>query len=77
MQKFKIGEKEYEFKMTNRTIIKIDEKYKSYGIVLNGIMEGEAMFTSCLKLMICSAKDATFNFTIDELADAMTNEQMQ
>lgn len=40
-RKLKIGEKEYNFKMTNETILKVDDKYGNYGTVLQGIMEGK------------------------------------
>lgn len=73
IRKQKIGNKEYNFKMTNRTIRKIDEKYGNYGSVIYGLMEGQQYYTNCLKLisMCCIEKE----WDIEELEDAMTAEQ--
>ncbi|NYC04386.1 hypothetical protein [Clostridium beijerinckii] len=56
-RKLKIGEKEYNFKMTNATILKVDDKYGNYGTVLQGIMEGKQFYTNALRLMSCSCID--------------------
>lgn len=75
IRKQKIGDKEYNFKMTNRTIRKIDEKYDNYGSVLYGLMEGVQFYTNSLKLvsMCCIEKE----WGIEELEDKMTPEQYQ
>lgn len=54
-----IGDKEYNFKMTNKTIRKIDEKYGNYGSVLRGMMVGEKFYTNALKLVSMSCIDKT------------------
>lgn len=71
----KIGDKEYSFKMVNKTIRKIDDKYGNYGSVIYGIMEGQQYYTNCLKLisMACIEKE----WDIEELEDTMTAEQYQ
>lgn len=75
IRKQMIGDKEYSFKMVNRTIRKIDEKYGNYGSVIYGIMEGVQYCTNCLKLvsMCCIEKE----WEIEELEDTMTAEQYQ
>lgn len=74
-RKFKIGDKEYSFKMTNKTVFKIDEKYANYGTVLSGIMNGKQFYTNALKLLSCSCIEKQWEF--DELAEEMTAEQLQ
>ncbi len=75
LRKQKIGDKEYSFKMVNKTIRKIDEKYGNYGSVLYGMMEGVQFYTNCLKLisMCCIEKE----WDIEALEDEMTSEQYQ
>ena len=75
LRKQKIGDKEYSFKMVNRTIGKIDEKYGNYGSVIYGLMEGVQYYTNALKLisMCCIEKE----WDIEELEDTMTAEQYQ
>lgn len=75
VRKQKIGDKEYSFKMVNKTIRKIDEKYGNYGSVIYGLMEGQQFYTNALKLvsMSCIEKD----WDIEELEDNMTAEQYQ
>ena len=75
IRKQAIGDKEYSFKMTNKTIRKIDEKYGNYASVMYGLMEGQQFYTNALKLvsMSCIEKD----FDIEDLEDTMTGEQYQ
>ena len=73
-RKFTIGEKEYSFKMTNRTILKIDSKYGNYANVLQGLMEAKEFYTNSLKLISCCCIEKEWG--IDELVDALTSEQM-
>lgn len=75
IRKQMIGDKEYSFKMTNKTIRKIDEKYGNYGSVIYGLMEGEQFYTNSLKLVSMSCIDKEFD--IEELEDTMTGEQYQ
>lgn len=80
IRKQKIGNKEYSFKMTNKTIRKIDEKYGNYGSVIYGLMEGQQFYTNALKLvsMCCVDEDEEGNvkeFSIEELEDTMTADQ--
>ena len=49
IRKFKIGEEELEFKMTNKTVIDIDEIYDNYGTVINGILFGENIYNNAFK----------------------------
>lgn len=80
IRKQKIGDKEYSFKMVNKTIRKLDEKYGNYADIVYGIMEGEQYYTNCLRLisMCCIDKDKEGNvkeFSIEELEYTMTAEQ--
>ncbi|WMJ81974.1 RNA polymerase subunit sigma [Clostridium sp. MB40-C1] len=80
IRKQEIGDKEYSFRMTNKTIRKIDEKYGNYGSVIYGLMEGQQFYTNSLKLvsMSCIDKDKEGNvkeFSIEELEEIMTAEQ--
>ncbi|CUU46176.1 RNA polymerase subunit sigma [Clostridium beijerinckii] len=85
-RKLKIGEKEYNFKMTNETILKVDDKYGNYGTVLQGIMEGKKFYTNALRLMSCSCIDKetendkkverTKEFSIEELINLLTPQQL-
>lgn len=82
-----IGGKEYHFKMTNRTIRKIDEKYGNYAKVAEGLMEGKQFYTNALKLVsVCCIdvnrivldkeknifKDMPKEWDIEELEDLLT-----
>ncbi|NMM65498.1 RNA polymerase subunit sigma [Clostridium sp. P21] len=75
IEKMKIGDKEYSFKMTNKTVLKIDEKYGNYGTVLAGIMEAKQFYTNALKILSCSCIEKEWEF--DELVEEMTGEQLQ
>lgn len=75
IRKQKIGDKEYSFRMINRTIRKIDEKYGNYGDVIFGLMEGQQFYTNTLKLISLSCIEKEWD--IEELEDTMTAEQYQ
>ncbi len=87
-----IDDKEYSFRMTNRTIRKIDEKYGNYGSIIYGLMEGEQFYTNSLKLVsmccidmekVLMDKDKMIyeekikEWNIEELEDTLTGEQYQ
>ncbi|NKF05304.1 RNA polymerase subunit sigma [Clostridium gasigenes] len=77
VRKYKIGEKEFEFKITNRTILKIESKYGNYADVFKSLIENREITTTSLKLLLCSSVDATFNYTdVEGLADDLTFIQM-
>lgn len=73
-RKMVIEEKEYSFKMVNRTVLKIDKKYGNYGTILNGIMQGVEFMTNALKLLSCSCLEK--DFEVEELADLLTPQQL-
>lgn len=75
VRKQHIGDKEYNFKMVNRTIRKIDEKYGNYGGVIYGLMEGQQFYTNALKLVSMSCIDK--EWTIEELEKTLTPVQYQ
>lgn len=92
LRKQQIGDKEYSFKMTNKIIRKIDEKYGNYGSVIYGLMEGQQFYTNALKLVSCSCidkekvlidkekniyKELTKEWSIEELEDIITPQQYQ
>ena len=73
-RKMIINDKEYNFKMSNLTILKIDEKFGNYGEVFKGLMEGEKFYTNSLKIMTCSCLEKEWE--IIELTEQLTHEQM-
>lgn len=87
-RKMKIENKEYKFKMTNKTVLKIDQKYGNYALVINGIMEGKEFYTNALRLLSCCCLnkeikeidgekiEGTKEFTVDELIEKLTPEQI-
>src|SRR3712207_6189325 len=90
--KQKIGNKDYNFKMTNKTIRKIDEAYGNYGSVIYGLMEGKQFYTHALRLLSKSCIDkerkcidkennkyeeVIKEWDIEELEEIITGEQYQ
>lgn len=73
ISKMVIGNKEYSFKMTNSTIIKLDEMYGNYGSIIYGIMEGIQFYSNAIKLMVGSC---TEDITEDEIINNATSKQM-
>lgn len=86
VRKLKIGEKEYKFKMTNKTIFKIDEKYGNYGSVIYGLMQGVQYYTNAVKLISCacieketddaSKTEKVKEWDLQELIELFTPEQL-
>lgn len=86
IRKQKIGDKEYSFQMTNKSIFKIDEKYGNYAKVHSGLMEGEQFYANALRLISCCCldknkyikkeKEVDEDFTIDELLEKLTPSQL-
>ncbi|MFI4002658.1 RNA polymerase subunit sigma [Clostridium perfringens] len=74
IRKFKIGEEELEFKMTNKTVIDIDEIYNNYGTVINGILFGENIYNNAFKLV--SASCISRKLTFEELVENLTPDQI-
>lgn len=74
IRKFKIGEEELEFKMTNKTVIDIDEIYDNYGTVINGILFGENIYNNAFKLV--SASCISRKLTFEELVENLTPDQI-
>ncbi|KGN00824.1 RNA polymerase subunit sigma [Clostridium phage CWou-2020a] len=64
----------YHFKITNRTILRIDKKYGRYPEIIKGMMEGEDFFTNALKILSCSCMEKEWD--IDELIDSLTGQQL-
>ncbi|KEI02908.1 RNA polymerase subunit sigma [Clostridium botulinum C/D] len=64
----------YHFKVTNRSILRIDEKYGQYPQILKGMMEGEDFFTNSLKILSCSCMEKEWD--LDELIDSLTGQQL-
>lgn len=82
-RKFKIGNENLDFEMTNKTIFDIDERFDNFGNVINGVMYGQNLYNNALKVMICSCiskrVDAQGNenlLTIDELKEKLTPDQV-
>lgn len=74
IRKFKISEEELEFKMTNKTVIDIDEIYDNYGTVINGILFGENIYNNAFKLV--SASCISRKLTFEELVENLTPDQI-
>lgn len=70
-----IGNKEYSFQMTNKTIRRLEEKYINYGKIIYGLMEGVQYYTNSLKLisLCCIEKD----WDIEELEEMLTPQEYQ
>lgn len=82
-RKFKIGNENLYFEMTNKTIFDIDEKFDNFGNVINGVMYGKNVYNNALKVMVCSCiskrldEDKNENtLTIDELKEKLTPDQV-
>ncbi|CEQ01999.1 Uncharacterised protein [[Clostridium] sordellii] len=82
-RKFKVGNENLAFEMTNKTIFDIDERFDNFGNVINGVMYGQNLYNNALKVMVCSCiskrvdKDGNENpLTIDELKEKLTPEQV-
>lgn len=61
-RKLKIGEKEYSFKLTNKTVLELDELYENWGSIFNGIMNGSHSLNCALKLISLSCVNTTKEF---------------
>lgn len=82
-RKFKVGNENLAFEMTNKTIFDIDERFDNFGTVINGVMYGQNVYNNALKVMVCSCiskrldKDGNENpLTIDELREKLTPDQI-
>ncbi|MFR4161785.1 MAG: hypothetical protein ACLT0R_04210 [Paraclostridium sordellii] len=82
-RKFKVGNENLAFEMTNKTIFDIDERFDNFGDVINGVMYGKNLYNNALKVMVCSCiskrldKDGNENpLTIDELREKLTPDQV-
>ncbi|MRZ30059.1 RNA polymerase subunit sigma [Paeniclostridium sordellii] len=82
-RKFKVGNENLDFEMTNKTIFDIDERFDNFGTVINGVMYGQNVYNNALKVMVCSCiskrvdKDGNENpLTIDELREKLTPDQI-
>lgn len=82
-RKFKVGNENLDFEMTNKTIFDIDERFDNFGAVINGLMYGQNVYNNALKVMLCSCtskrvdKDGEDNpLTIDELKAKLTPDQI-
>ncbi|MCR1851146.1 RNA polymerase subunit sigma [Paeniclostridium sordellii] len=82
-RKFKIGNENLAFEMTNKTIFDIDERFDNFGDVINGVMYGKNLYNNALKVMVCSCiskrldKEQNENpLTIDELKEKLTPDQV-
>lgn len=78
IRKFKIGEEELEFKMTNKTVVDIDELYENYGTVINGILFGEKIYNNAFKLVSasCISRKLTFEELVEKLTPLQISEEI-
>lgn len=82
-RKFKIGNENLAFEMTNKTIFDIDERFENFGDVINGVMYGKNLYNNALKVMVCSCISKRLDeeqnenpLTIDELKEKLTPDQV-
>lgn len=73
MIKQKIGDKEYSFEFTNRSFIKLDEKYENAADIFNGMLNGKNHLINSVKVMTVSCKER--ELTEDEIIDTATAQQ--
>ncbi|XZJ40558.1 RNA polymerase subunit sigma [Clostridium perfringens] len=75
IRKFKIGEEELEFKMTNQTIFDLDEMYGNFGIIVNSVMQGkEGIYNNALKILCASC--VSKELSLDEVKENLTPTQV-
>lgn len=79
IREFKLQNETLKFRMTNRTIFIIDEKYENFGDVINGLMYGSKLYNNALKVIECSCiskrkEDKELSF--DELQEKLTSNQI-
>lgn len=74
IKKIKIGDTEYTFQMTNRTILKIDEMSGNYGTVTEGLINNKQLYKNSVIVMACSCLEKDWG--IDELIDELTVSQI-
>ena len=82
-RKFKVGNENLAFEMTNKTIFDIDERFDNFGTVINGLMYGQNVYNNALKVMVCSCVSKRHDedkneipLTIDELKEKLTPDQI-
>ena len=82
-RKFKVGNENLAFEMTNKTIFDIDERFDNFGDVINGVMYGKNLYNNALKVMVCSCVSKRHDedkneipLTIDELKEKLTPDQI-
>lgn len=82
-RKFKIGNENLDFEMTNKTIFDIDERFDNFGTVINGVMYGKNLYNNALKVMVCCCTSKRLDkdgeeklLTIDELKEKLTPDQI-
>lgn len=73
-RELKLGEEVLVFKMTNRTIFEIDEKYNNFGDVINGVMHDKNLYNNSLKVLECSC--CTREIEREELLDKLEPHQI-
>lgn len=73
-RKLEIKNETLEFKMTNKTIFDIDEKFENFGEVINGVMYGKNLYNNSLKVLVCSC--ITRELTVKELMDNLDPTQI-
>lgn len=86
VRKLKINNEKYSFKLTNRTVLELDEKYENAGSIFDGLMNGKQFYTNAIKILSCSCIDKRFDYELkkempkrwelEELADLLTGNQM-
>lgn len=82
-RKFKIGNENLDFEMTNKTIFDIDERFDNFGDVINGVMYGKNLYNNALKIMVCSCISKRYDedhnenpLTINELMEKLEPDQV-
>lgn len=70
----KIGDKEYTFKMTNLSVLKIDEMSGNYANVTRGIINNINLYKNSAIIVACSCVEK--DWTLDEFMNSLTVKQI-
>lgn len=75
VREIKVGNKKYKFKMTNKSILKIEEGGYNYSEIIAGLFDSKKFYTKALILLEATALDTKFNK--NKFIDSLTPEQFQ
>lgn len=74
IRKLNLAGEELEFKITNKTIFKLDELYGNFGEVINGVMQSNNLYNNSARVVACAC--ITREVIEEELKNKLTAEQI-